>query len=60
MRMRISRKEAKESKYWLELIYAGNNQLLEKERQELIQEAQELQNILSTILNNLESPKTNF
>jgi len=56
-RVKISRKEAKESKYWLVLINTANNKLLEQERRELVQEAQELQNILSTILINLESKK---
>lgn len=56
-RMKISRKEAKESKYWLSLVNINNNQLLEQERLGLVQEAQELQNILSTILINLEARK---
>ena len=50
MRIRISRKEAKESRYWLKLINVENNGMLEKERQELVQESTELVKILSSIL----------
>ncbi|PIR92168.1 four helix bundle protein [Candidatus Falkowbacteria bacterium CG10_big_fil_rev_8_21_14_0_10_44_15] len=50
MRIRISRKEAKESRYWLELIYIGNNKILEQERMGLIQETTELIKIFSSIL----------
>lgn len=50
MRIKISRKEAKESKYWLELIDLGNNEELEKERQVLAQEATELMMIFSSIM----------
>ena len=57
LRVKIARKEAKETKYWLILINVSNNALLEKERQALIKEVQELQNILSTILINLEKNK---
>ena len=48
MRIKISRKEAKESLYWLRLLDV--NQVLENERQDLVNEAIELKNILSTIL----------
>jgi hypothetical protein len=48
MRIKISRKEAKESRYWLRLLDV--NQDMENERQDLINEAIELKNILSTIL----------
>src|SRR3990167_3851751 len=41
MRIKICRKEAKESKYWLLLIDINNNQEFEKERQELVKEATE-------------------
>ena len=50
MRIKISRKEAKESKYWLLLVDTNNNQELEKERQELIKEATELMMIFSSIM----------
>jgi four helix bundle protein len=50
MRIKISRKEAKESRYWLRLVDTGNVSALEKERAELIQEATELMNIFGSIL----------
>lgn len=49
-RLRIARKEAKETIYWLELI-AGANQNKESVIQLLIKEAVELRNILSSIIN---------
>ena len=52
-RMRISRKEAKETIHWLELIEEANPEYKER-MQELKQEAKELKNILSTIINNTE------
>jgi len=50
MRIKISRKEAKESKYWLLLVDTNNNNELDKERQELIKEATELMMIFSSIM----------
>jgi len=51
MRIKISRKEAKESTYWLSLVdIPEENRGLEKERQELLQEATELMMILSAIM----------
>jgi len=50
MRVKISRKEAKESKYWLDLVDIQGNGYLEKERQELMQEATELMMIFSAIM----------
>lgn len=49
MRIRIARKEAKESRYWLELIDVGDGNT-ETERQRLFQEATELMMILSSIM----------
>lgn len=49
-RFRISKKEAKESIYWLELIDCRGNSELERERHELIQEATELVKILTVII----------
>ena len=49
MRIKICRKEAKESKYWLNLINVENDKL-EKERKKLIQESTELTNIFGAIL----------
>ncbi len=48
MRIRISRKEAKESRYWLRLVDTGSD--LEQERKELEKEATELMNIFGSIL----------
>jgi four helix bundle protein len=50
MRTRISRKEAKESRYWLRLIECGEDAAVELERKALIQESTELLKILSAIL----------
>ncbi len=50
MRIKISRKEAKESRYWLKLIDVENNETIEKEREKLINEATELMNIFGAIL----------
>ncbi|MFC1757019.1 four helix bundle protein [Patescibacteria group bacterium] len=50
MRIKISRKEAKESSYWLTLLDLENNSELEKIRQKLIKEAVELTMILSSIM----------
>lgn len=52
MRMKISRKEAKETKHHLELI-AEANLLLKPRMKDLLQENQELINILSTIIKKL-------
>jgi len=49
MRIKICRKEAKESKYWLLLIDIGTV-TLEKEQQELIKESTELMMIFSSIM----------
>ena len=49
-RLKIARKEAKESAYWLRLIDTMDDQILEKKRQNLIQESQELRRILSAII----------
>ena len=50
MRIKISRKESKESKLWLRLVFTNDNETLEKERMGLIQEATELMNIFGSIL----------
>lgn len=49
-RVKISRKEAKESIYWLRLISEPNDLPNQKEVKDLIQEATELKKILSTII----------
>jgi four helix bundle protein len=50
MRIKISRKEAKESFYWLRLIDTGGREELEHERKKLMQEATELRKIFGSIL----------
>ncbi len=50
MRIKICRKESKESKLWLRLINLSDNQDLIKEQKELIQEASELTKIFSAII----------
>lgn len=51
-RIKISRKESKESRYWLKLINIDGNLRLEKELQVLIQEATELTKIFGKIIEN--------
>ena len=53
MRLRIARKEAKETHYWLELIDTGSNIQLEDIRQRLKNEARELMLILTSIINKI-------
>jgi len=50
MRIKIARKETKESRYWLQLVDIGSQIDIERERKRLLQEAQELENILGAIL----------
>ncbi|MBU4344108.1 MAG: four helix bundle protein [Proteobacteria bacterium] len=50
MRIKISRKEGKESAYWLRLIHETNSLKNADEAKSLIQEANELKKILSSIL----------
>jgi four helix bundle protein len=50
MRIKISRKEAKESQYWLRLLDLGDSEELKREQEELIAEATELMNIFGAIL----------
>src|SRR5471030_2844683 len=45
MHVKISRKEAKESRYWLRLVETNDTADLNKEVEELIQESTELMNI---------------
>jgi four helix bundle protein len=54
MRIKISRKEAKESRYWLQLVDTDGDQALKEERTELAQEASELMNIFGSILHKSE------
>ena len=50
MRIKISRKESKESRYWLRLIDTNDEQEQEAERKNLIKEATELMKIFGAIL----------
>ena len=50
MRIKICRKEAKESDYWLTLIDTDQSAALEKERQYLKREAMEFVKIFNSIL----------
>ncbi len=50
LRVKICRKEAKESRFWLKLIDTNSNLGLEKERKELIAETTELMNIFGSII----------
>ena len=54
MRIKICRKEAKESRYWLLLLDTINNKEREKEREDLIKEATELMNIFGSIIHKSE------
>jgi four helix bundle protein len=54
MRIKICRKEAKESRYWLNLIDTLGNQGHEDTRLSLAQEATELTNIFGSILRKME------
>ncbi|MBP7053992.1 MAG: four helix bundle protein [Phycisphaerae bacterium] len=50
MRVRICRKESKESRYWLRLVDICDDQKQETRRHELIQEATELMSIFGAIV----------
>ena len=50
MRIKISRKEAKESAYWLRLIVETNDEKYTEEGTKLFKEATELKKIFSSIL----------
>jgi four helix bundle protein len=52
MRIKISRKEAKEARYWLQLIMPHDNQ--SSDQQQLVQEATELLMIFTAILRKTE------
>lgn len=49
LRIRIARKEAKESHYWLRLLDVEGDEELERERAQLVDEAMQLRKILSAI-----------
>ena len=49
-RIKISRKESKESRYWLKLVDTHDNKKLEPDRNSLVKEVAELMNIFGAIL----------
>ena len=50
MRIKICRKEANDSRYWLKLVDTGGNNKLEHERESLESEASELTHIFGSIV----------
>lgn len=50
MRMKISRKEAKESFYWLQLLEQEQDEKLKNEHERLLQETKELEYIFAAII----------
>ena len=50
MRIKICRKEGKETRYWLRLVDTNNEKQAENDRESLINEATELMNIFGAIL----------
>ncbi len=50
MRVKIARKESKETRYWLNLVDANNISELETERTALVKEVTELMMILGSII----------
>lgn len=50
MKIKIARREAKESVYWLRLIFTNNDNGLEEEKAHLIEEGTQIQKILSAII----------
>ena len=52
MRARISRKEAKEALYWLQLVTVGSDLEMTRQHQYLMKEVNELRAILSKIITN--------
>ncbi len=53
-RIRISRKESKETRYWLRLLETHDEDNLNSERDRLVQESTELMRIFGAILKNSE------
>ena len=54
MRIKICRKEAKESRYWLRLLDVGTEPSVSHERDALVQESTELMHIFGSILTKTE------
>ncbi len=51
-RVKVCRKEAKETRYWLKIMDLNSNEELSKKRNDLIQEATELMKIFGSIIHN--------
>lgn len=51
MRLKIARKEAKETSYWLKIIKATNDDTFNEKTDNLISESEALKKILSAIIN---------
>ena len=54
MRIKICRKEAKESRYWARLVDTGDNETTERERAWVMQGAMELTSIFGSIVRKTE------
>ena len=54
MRIKIARKESKESRFWLRLLDTGASTELDTERKRLVQEANELTLIFGAIVRKIE------
>jgi four helix bundle protein len=54
MRIKISRKESKESRYWLRLLDVGTEPTVSHERDAMVQESTELMHIFGSILTKTE------
>ncbi len=54
MRIKLARKEAKETRYWLRLLDLGDRPELEQQREALVREATELLSIFSAIVRKTE------
>ena len=57
-RFKICRKEARESRYWLNLLYSSKSDLA-KERERLVDEATQLVKIFTTIVKKIEGSDSN-
>ena len=55
LHLRIARKEAKESRYWLRLLETGTAPDVNQQRENLVQESGQLLRILSAMLRSAES-----
>jgi four helix bundle protein len=57
MKIKTCRRESKESSYWLRLVITDGSEGMEKERNELRQEAKEFVLIFNSILKKRDSPR---